>query len=282
MKLTDENYYSLESNKEYCSVSQFKSFYGLNGCEARAMAEIRGEYTRPKTDALLVGSYVDCALTEPENLEWFKVQHPEMISSRGATKGLLKSEFLRAYEMIARVKKDKYFMSAISGEHQRIMTGNLFGVDFKIKMDSYIPKSDTTNGAIVDLKTVESLRKGYWSPTEKRYVSFVDYFDYILQGAIYQEIVFQNTGNRLPFYLACVSKEANPDIELIWIDDTTLHDKLFGNEFSTGIAEQVNQIRLLKSGEVDPIECGNCDFCIPHKVIKKPIHYLELMGELEK
>lgn len=281
MKLTDENYYSLESNKEYCSVSQFKSFYGLNGCEARAMAEIRGEYERPKTDALLVGSYVDCALTEPDKLEQFKAEHPEMISSRGATKGLLKSEFLRADEMVKRVKQDPMFMKAISGEHQTIMTGNLFGVDFKIKMDSYIPKSATSKGAIVDLKTVESLRKQYYHP-EKGRCNFVDYFDYILQGAIYQEIVFQNTGERLPFFLACVSKETNINFDLIWIDDTTLHDRLFGNEFSTGIADQVNQIRLLKNGEVEPIECGECDYCLPRKKLSKPIHYLELLGELDK
>lgn len=281
MQLTNENYYTEEANKEYCSVSQFKSFYGLNGCEAKAMAEIRGEYTRPKTDALLIGSYVDCALTEPENLEWFKVQHPEMISSRGATKGMLKSEFLKADEMIARVKRDPKFMKAIGGEHQTIMTGNLFGVDFKIKMDSYIPKSETTQGAIVDLKTVESLKKLYYHPTKGKCL-FVDYFDYILQGAIYQEIVFQNTGNRLPFYLACVTKEKDVNFDLIWIDDQTLHDRLYGNEFSSGIAEQVNQIRLLKSGEVEPIECGECDYCLPRKKIDKPIHYLELLGELDK
>lgn len=28
MKLTNENYYSLEANKEYVSVSQFKDFVG--------------------------------------------------------------------------------------------------------------------------------------------------------------------------------------------------------------------------------------------------------------
>lgn len=281
MQLTEQNYYTQDANKEYCSVSQFKSFYGLNGCESRAMAEIRGEYVRPKTDALLVGSYVDCALTEPENLEQFRIDHPEMISSRGATKGLLKAEFQRADEMIARVKKDEKFMKAISGEHQKIMTGNIFGVDFKIKMDSYIAPTENSKGAIVDLKTVESLRKTYWHPNEKQYVTFVEYFDYILQGAIYQEIVFQNTGHKLPFYLACVSKEPIPDIALLWIDDATMHERLFGSEFSKGIADQVNQIRLLKNGEVEPIECGTCDFCLPHKKIDRPIHFKELLGELD-
>lgn len=276
IKLDDSNYYSPEMNKAYCSVSQFKSFYGLDGCEAKAMAEIRGEYERPKSDALLLGSYVDCALTEPENLEKFREEHPEMISSRGATKGLLKSEFIRADAMIERVKKDKKMMMYLNGEHQTIMTGNLFGLDFKIKMDSYIPHK-----AIVDLKTVESLRKLYYHPTKGK-CTFVDYFDYILQGAVYQEVVFQNTGERLPFILACVSKESVTDLGLIWIDNDTLHERIYGSEFSAGIAEQVNQIRLLKSGEVEPIRCEHCDYCLPTKVISKPIHYLELMGELDK
>lgn len=46
MILTPENYYSPEANFEYMSVSQFKDFsgtYGQVGCEARAMAKLRGE-----------------------------------------------------------------------------------------------------------------------------------------------------------------------------------------------------------------------------------------------
>ena len=54
--LTSENYYSPESNQGYMSASQFKSFLD---CEARTLAELHGEYHRPSTEALLVGSYVD-------------------------------------------------------------------------------------------------------------------------------------------------------------------------------------------------------------------------------
>lgn len=277
MELTQDNYYSLESNQAYCSVSQFKTFYGLNGCEAKAMAEIRGEYERPKTDALLLGSYVDCLLTEPDKIEQFKEAHPEMVSSRGATKGMMKAEFAKGEIMAKRVMQDPKLMRYLDGEKQVQMTGNLFGLDFKIRMDSYIPHK-----AIVDLKTVESITKGYWIEGKGGGHSFVEYFDYILQGAIYQEIVFQNTGERLPFYLACVSKEMpNPNIELIGIDNTTLHERIYGNEFGGGIAEQVNQIRLLKNGEIEPIACNHCDYCLPRKKITKPIHFTELLGRLD-
>lgn len=274
-ELTQENYYSLESNKLFCSKSQFWDFYGIDGCEARAIARINGEYEDPKSDALLLGSLVDCLLTEPNKAEAFIAEHPEMISSRGATKGLLKSEFQRANPMVERVKKDKTMMKYLTGENQVIMKGNIFGLDFKIKMDVYIPHK-----AIVDLKTVESLKKGYYIPNQGR-VTFVERFGYVLQGAIYQEIVFQNTGERLPFILACVSKEPMPDIGLVWIDNDTLHSKIFGNELTDGIAKQCEQISLLKSEEVEPIRCDHCSYCIPTKKLTKPIHYLELLGELD-
>jgi len=54
--LTAENYFSQENNMKYMGASQFKSFMN---CEAAALAEIKGEFEREKTVALLVGSYVD-------------------------------------------------------------------------------------------------------------------------------------------------------------------------------------------------------------------------------
>ena len=240
------------------------------------MATINGEYEPPKSDALLIGSYVDCLLTEPDKLDDFISEHPEIISTRGATKGLLKSEYQRANIMIDRVKQDKKLMKCLSGEHQVIMTGNLFGLPFKIKMDSYLPHK-----AIVDLKTVEAMNKGYYVPNRGK-ITFVEYFDYILQGAIYQEIVFQNTGERLPFYLACVSKEPIPDIALVAIDNKTLHDRIYGNELAEGIANQCEQIMLLKRGEVKPIRCDHCSYCLPTKTINHPIHYLDLLGKVDE
>ena len=44
MQINQENYYSQEANKEFFSVSQYKSFLS---CEARAMAELYGEYEIP-------------------------------------------------------------------------------------------------------------------------------------------------------------------------------------------------------------------------------------------
>lgn len=272
MKLTDKNYYSQEMNLEYCSNSQFKAF---QDCEYKAMKMLKGEYVEEPSPALLVGSLLDLYLTENEEaVEKFKAEHPEMYSSRGATKGLLKSEYQRVTQMVECAKSDPKFMYYLSGEHQKIMTGEIFGLKFKIKIDSYLEHK-----AIVDLKSCESIRKTYYHPEHGR-CSFVVFFDYILQMAIYQEIVFQNTGEKLPCYLAPISKEAITDHELIFIDNETLHDRIYGNEFSKGIADDVERIRLLKSGEVEPIKCGACDICVSEKKIERPISWLELGGEL--
>ena len=51
--LNNENYFSVENNLKYMSVSQFKAF---ENCPASAYAEVTGNYEREKTTALLVGS----------------------------------------------------------------------------------------------------------------------------------------------------------------------------------------------------------------------------------
>lgn len=269
LKLNNDNYFSVESNKAFCSVSQLKNFIGtpfMPGCEKRALAEINGEYEREKTTALLVGSYVDVALTGgKEELDKFIAGNPQIISSKGATKGQLKTEYKQADLMIDRVKRDKFFMKTLEGEYQVIMTGDIFGVPFKIKVDNL------TDKAIVDLKTCESLTKIYYA--EGRRMNFIEYHNYILQGAIYQEIVRQNTGKTLPFFLSCVSKEKVPDLGVFQIDNETLAECL------ESLEDDIKYVQMLKNGEVEPRECGCCDYCKEHKIITKPINWLDLGDE---
>lgn len=270
--LTPDNYYDIESNKRYCSVSQYKSFIGCgayNGCEFKALAEINGEYVREPSEALLIGSYVDCALTEPDKMEEFIATHPEMIAKTGANKGGLKKDFIKADLMIERAKRDSLFMKTLSGDTQVIMTGEIEGLPFKIKMDSY-----KEGKFITDLKTCESIRKGYYNPLTGTRDNFIGYYDYITQGAIYQEIVRQNTGKTLPFYISAISKENEPDLEVIQIDNQTLAEAL------EVVKLNAPQIQALKNGELEPVRCGHCDWCKRNKVLKKPISHLEIGGEL--
>ena len=95
MELNEITYYTEEMNMKYVSASQYKMFYNpySNCCEAAALAEIKGEYIKPISKALIIGSYVDEALTG--DLEKFKSEHPELFVTRGDRKGELKSDYLR-------------------------------------------------------------------------------------------------------------------------------------------------------------------------------------------
>jgi hypothetical protein len=113
-KLTSENYFSPENEQFYMGSSQFKNF---RKCEAAALAELRGEYRREVTDALLVGSYVDAHFEG--TLDIFRAQHPEIFKKDGE----LKVQYKRADKMIQRAERSELFMQFMSGEKQEIMTG---------------------------------------------------------------------------------------------------------------------------------------------------------------
>lgn len=258
MKLNDDNYYSQEANWEYMSVSQYKDFagsYGRLGCEAQAMAKLRGEFEPEKSTALLVGSYVDSYFEGPESFARFKAENPEIFKNDGG----LRAEYIKADAIIKRIERDDLFMTCMSGEKQVIMTGDLFGTKWKIKMDSYHPDL-----AIVDLKIVKSIN-------EHKYVhdigqiNFAEYWGYDVQGAIYQEIVYQNTGKRLPFWIAAATKETDTMIEVGAFKQSELDAALSKVEFNIG------RILDVKFGRAEPERCGLCKYCKETKVLTGPI-----------
>lgn len=265
MVLTDENYYSTASNMEYMSVTQFKALcgtYGRVACEARAMAELRGEWKAPTSTALMVGSYVDRWFEG--TIDSFKEEHPEIFKRDGE----LKAEYKMADKMIARAQRDELFMKYMSGEKQVIMTGEIAGIPWKIKIDSYIE-----GRAIVDLKVMESITKLKWV-RDLGYLDFVRYWGYDIQGAVYQEIVRQNTGKKLPFYIAGISKESVPNIEVIYVND------LYLNEAMKIVRTNVGRANDVKNGKIEPKRCGYCDYCRETKVLKRPIGIHDLVAEV--
>lgn len=267
--LTSENYYTAEANERYMSVHQYLDFVGhlgVQGCEARAIATLKGEFIPPTTSAMLVGSYVDSYFEG--TLDDFKNEHPECFTK--ATKNKepqLKSEFKKAEKMIARCERDDYFMQTMSGEKQVILTGFLFGCDWKIKMDSYIP-----DVAIVDLKTSANIHQS-WRVADYGYCSFVEYWGYVLQLAVYQKIVEINTGKKLPVYISVVTKEEEPEIAVINIDQMALDHAL--NE----VEMNMPSVLALKRGDAEPIRCEKCDYCKSTKKLSHAISYQDLITE---
>lgn len=269
--LTDDNYYSLEADNKYMSVHQYLDFVGhmgVQGCESRAVSKLKGEWEDETTTAMLVGSFVDSHFEG--TLEKFKSEHPECY-----TKGTknnppqLRAEYKKALKMIERCERDELFMMYMSGEKQTIMTAYMFGCNWKIKIDSYIP-----DVAIVDLKTSSDIHKA-WRVQDYGYASFVEYWAYTLQLAVYQKVVEINTGKKLPCYIAVVTKDDEPEIEIINIDQMTLDHAL--NE----IEMNMPSVLMVKSGEVEPVRCERptCNYCKSTKKLTHAISYQDLIME---
>lgn len=262
-KLTNDNYYSLEANREMMSVHQYLNFagsLGIEGCEARAMAELKGEWESPTTEAMLVGSYVDSYFEG--TLDDFKKEHKEIFTQKGE----LKAQYKRAEKMIARCEEDELFMATMSGEKQKIFTADLFGCKWKCKIDSYIPHS-----SIIDLKTSTDIHRA-WNVKGYGWASFIEYWGYITQLAVYQKIVEINTGEKLDCFISVVTKEDEPEIEVIGIDQASLDHAL--NEVEMNMAN----ILAIKSGDFQPSNCKKCDYCKRNKKLMQPIHYMDLIN----
>ena len=142
-------------------------------------------------------------------------------------------------------------MKYMSGKKQVIKTGTIEGVPFKIKMDSYHPGK-----AIVDLKVVRSFEP-IWKQGYGR-LSFIEAWGYDIQGAIYQAV----EKNRLPFYIAAVTKEREPDLAVIQIIQSRLDLAM------EVVIDHVKRFQAIKEGKIEPVRCEKCDYCRRTKVLK--------------
>lgn len=252
MILTNENYFDSENQMKYFGASQFKSFMD---CEARTMAELKGEYEREPSTALLVGSYVDAHFEG--TLDLFQAKHPELFKRDGS----LKSDYVQAEAIINRIEQDEMFMRYMSGEKQVIKTGKLFGYDWKIKIDSYHPGK-----AIVDLKIMKDFEPIYVPELGK--VNFIEAWKYDFQGAIYQAI----EGNNLPFIIAAATKQKDAtDIGLFQVPQYKLDSAL------KIIEHFIDHFADVKSGLVEPKRCEKCAYCRMTKKLKR----LEILEDIE-
>lgn len=270
--VTAENYFSPEMNMAYMGSTQFKAF---DRCEAAALAEVRGEYAPAASTALLVGGYIDAYFSG--ELPVFQAQHPEIFKRDGG----LKAEYVHAQDVIARMEADELYMLLMSGKKQVILTGEIAGVPFKVKIDSLLD-ADTSrriverfpemaevmgmcDGALVDQKVMRDM-KGIWSEEEHTKVSFAQFYGYDIQGAIYQAI----EGHMLPFLLAVGTKEDAPDIDVKYIPDGELAAKL------AEVEDRAPRYQAIKEGKIAPRRCEKCAYCRMTKKLCRATDYREV------
>lgn len=284
----DEDYYSNEANWQYMSVSQYKDFMS---CEAAALAKLKGDW-EPTSDpiALLVGNYVHSYFETPEAHKKFKsynaselfkegtvadykkaLETAEIPFKKNAKKdellallekneidipvGDIRSEFKTADKMIKRVEKDPLFNYLWQGDKEVPITGNLYGIEWKGKIDLL----NVEKGYFVDLKTSAQLDKRFWSKDYGRYVSFVEAFGYVIQLGIYEQLLEMKYGKPFTGYIYAVSKQDSPNIEAIEVDD-------FKKRTELGFVKQrIDRVEAVKTGQEEPEMCGKCDYCREHK-----------------
>ena len=94
---------------------------------------------------------------------------------------------------------------------------------------------------------------------EKQYIMTADMF-----GA----------GKKLPFFIAAVSKEKVPDIQVIAVEQNLLDEAL------AEVEHNVPMILALKNKAADPTRCECCDYCKQTRVLKAPIWSSDLIGDI--
>jgi hypothetical protein len=270
---TDKQYFA---DKKYMSVSAWKK---LNRCEIDGCTEFK-----EITDALLIGSYVDAHMSG--TLEQFKLDFPQIFTTKisenentvamlkqrcegyvtrndtlNSTKLAdakklfpecftvvtdLKANYKNADEICKFIDNDKTLQKFLSGDKQSIFTGEVEGVPFKSKLDSY-----SEGKAIVDLKCMATI-----TSRNGEYYDFITAWDYDVQVSLYQEMVFQNTGEKLPCFIAVVTKETPINSAIIQIPQEVMDKALYR------VQENIKHLYDVKMGVISAVGCGKCKSCI--------------------
>lgn len=256
LDLLGEDYYSVASARQYWSISQYKRF---RECEARALAELEGEWEDQRDNtALLVGNMVHSYFESPEAHKKFMDENADaMISKAGKTKGQLKADFLVGQRMIERLEADKQFMDYYVGQKEVAVTGEIEGVEFKGKIDCL----NVEKGYFVDIKTAKSdIDSMVWVQDEASgrniQVRWFEAWGYVLQMAAYKKMLKEQYGKEFTPVIYAVTKESTPDTRAIVFQSQEKLDY----ELSE-LSMLIKHLDDVKKGKEWATPCGHCEYC---------------------
>ena len=272
VKLTQSNYYD---DKEYMSVSRLKAFMQ---CEAKQLAVEKSEWIDERDNTpLIFGNYVHSKFESEEAHVDFKIEYNDQLFSSRKPHGLL-SSYQLAEKVIETLEKDKLFNVLYHGKEkdkvvkEEIIFGEIEGVPFKGKVDSI----NYSRGYIVDLKTMKSIHNLEWNDELRTKVPAVVNniltYKYHMQLGVYQELLRQMGNYTFKPFIVAVSKEKQPDKEIIEVTEMWL---LEGLEMATNA---IQDLKSLLDGKRKPKSCGKCDYCRAHKQLKEIISLDDLIG----
>ncbi len=194
----------------------------------------------------------------------------------------MRAEFSQAQEIINYLEQDPLLLKMLSGEQQKIVTGEIAGVPFRGKLDSLLNEKQCheiareypemagdllmAEGCIIDLKVMRNMEP-VWQPGVGR-VSFIQAWLYTLQLGIYQRLI----GGNFPCFIVCATKESQPDKALIKIPQYMMSAAMESAE------ELIPRYQAIKLGQIEPVRCEKCEWCKKTKVIKSAISADDLEG----
>lgn len=280
MELTRDNYYTLEADLEYMSCSQYQ---GWCECEAKQLAKLEGRWVDEPKEAFLVGNYFHTHFEGPEAHEQFCQENFDKIFKTKTTKALgtvitgKYAPFEQADKMIEVAERDPLIKSLVDmpGENEKIMSGVLFGVPWRIRVDKYVPDGRL----VIDYKTVANINELKWSDALHEKVTFIDAYGYMMRAAVYSEIEKQYAGAASDphFIIIAISKQDYPDKDVLELN----HRQRYDYELEQ-IKERLAFIQRVKQGYTKPTRCGYCDYCRATKKLFAIRPYFKLMPEFRE
>lgn len=257
MTLTTKTYHNIDNKMKYFSASQLKQW---EKCEAATVAYIQGKYTPESSAAMLIGSYVDRALTAPKELDQWIAENKEQMKP---------AEIKAAIAMIERVKADETWKTIEKiARFQEILTGEIGGEQFCYMADICIHGKTPT---LLDLKTTSSFDDDWakdWDGKNVK-VPWYDAWGYFRQLAIGQELWRQKHGETPACGLIAIkkpSKVGDPvGLKTIMMDCQERLDAEIRR-----IPQVVGRWQELKTGaRHDAYHCGKCDWCLANSSLEE-------------
>lgn len=261
-----DSYYDPATNWDYWSTSLYKDF---ERCEAAALAKLKGQW-EPKSSpvALLVGNYLHSYFESMESHENFiEKNQASILAKSGKNKGNPKAEFRQADDMITTLNDDDFFNAVYQGDKEVPVIGQIGGLDWKGKLDCL----NVDKGYFVDLKTVDDIHKRHWDDVNKRWVSFIEDREYVLQMAVYRELLRQEYGKDFEAFIFAVSKQDQPDKCAIRFEPFRYAEAL------EDVPGKVKHFEDVKNGVVAPTNCGTCEYCRMTKELSGFIEVADLI-----
>lgn len=275
MELTRDNYYTPEADWEYMSCSQYQ---GWCECEAKQLAKLQGRWVDEPKEAFLVGNYFHTHFEGPEAHDQFCLENFDKIFKTKTTKSTgtvitgKYAPFEQADKMIAVAENDPLIKSLVDmpGENEKIMSGVLFGVPWRIRVDKYV----ADGRLIIDYKTVANINELKWSDALHEKVTFIDAYGYMMRAAVYSEIEKQYANEKTDphFIIIAISKQDYPDKDVLELN----HRQRYDYELEQ-IKEKLYSIQMIKTGRIKPRRCGYCDYCRATKKLFFIKPYFKLM-----